>query len=401
MRRSRETWRATLYTLVRIAGLKAETVANPTYDAVIVGAGIVGAACADEFARRGLHVAVVDREVVGSGATAAGMGHIVVMDDSEAQFALTRYSQQLWQALRNELPTEVEYDQCGTIWVAADQEEMLEVQRKHDFYRMRGVPTEILDAKRLRQCEPNLRDGLQGALLVPEDVVLYPPCAARFLMQRAQQRGAKLLLGAPVSTLGKGRVLLSDGLELTAEIIINAAGASSAELTPGIDVKKRKGHLVITDRYPAFLRHQLVELGYLKSAHSVASDSVAFNVQPRRTGQILIGSSRQFGAEHKEVDQEMIVRMLQRAQEYMPPLRDLSAIRVWTGFRAATPDKLPLIGPWPADTSVFLATGHEGLGITTSLVTARILSDQVTGAKPEIPIEPYLPSRVAKEYAHA
>lgn len=375
--------------------------ANTTYDVVIVGAGIVGAACADEFARRGLRVAVVDRDVVGSGATAAGMGHIVVMDDSEAQFALTRYSQQLWQALRNELPAEVEYDQCGTIWVAADEEEMAEVRRKHDFYADRGVPTEILDAKRLKQSEPNLRDGLQGGLLVPEDAVLYPPCAARFLTQRAQQRGAELVLGASLSALGKGRVLLSDGLQLTAEIIVNAAGAWSAELTPGIDVKKRKGHLVITDRYPAFLRHQLVELGYLKSAHSVASDSVAFNVQPRRTGQILIGSSRQFGAEHKEVDQQMIVRMLQRAQEYMPALGQLSAIRIWTGFRAATPDKLPLIGPWSGDPSLFLATGHEGLGITTSLATARILVDQITGANPEIPIEPYLPSRASKEHAHA
>ena len=375
--------------------------ANTTYDVVIVGAGIVGAACADEFARRGLRVAVVDRDVVGSGATAAGMGHIVVMDDSEAQFALTRYSQQLWQALRNELPAEVEYEQCGTIWVAADEEEMAEVRRKHDFYADRGVPTEILDAKRLKQSEPNLRDGLQGGLLVPEDAVLYPPCAARFLMQRAQQRGAELVLGASLSALGKGRVLLSDGLQLSAEIIVNAAGAWSAELTPGIDVKKRKGHLVITDRYPAFLRHQLVELGYLKSAHSVASDSVAFNVQPRRTGQILIGSSRQFGAEHKEVDQQMIVRMLQRAQEYMPALGQLSAIRIWTGFRAATPDKLPLIGPWPGDPSLFLATGHEGLGITTSLATARILVDQITGANPEIPIEPYLPSRASKEHAHA
>ena len=114
---------------------------SANYDVVIVGAGIVGAACADEFARRGLRVAVVDREVVGGGATAAGMGHIVVMDDSEAQFALTRYSQRLWQALREELPQEVEYEQCGTIWVAADEDEMAEVRRKHDFYGIRGVPS--------------------------------------------------------------------------------------------------------------------------------------------------------------------------------------------------------------------------------------------------------------------
>jgi len=372
-----------------------------TDEAVVVGAGIVGAACADELACRGVQVAVVDRDVIGGGATAAGMGHIVVMDDSDAQFALTRYSQRLWQKLKPELPDNVEYEQCGTIWVAADEQEMAEVSRKREYFEKQGVPTEVLDSQRLKHLEPNLRDGIAGGLLVPEDGVLYPPCAALFLIERALERGAKLRLGASVLQIGQGRVRLSDGLEITAKIIVNAAGVCAPQLTPGIEIKKRKGHLVITDRYPGFLRHQLVELGYLKSAHSVSSDSVAFNVQPRRTGQILIGSSRQYGAEDKDVDNVILARMLQRAQEYMPALGPMSAVRTWTGFRAATPDKLPLIGPWPADKSLFLATGHEGLGITTSLGTARILADQITGEKPEILIDAYLPSRAAKEYVHA
>ena len=372
-----------------------------TYDVVIVGAGIVGAACADAFAKRGLRVAVVDRDVVGSGATAAGMGHIVVMDDSDAQFALTHYSQRLWQELRPELPEDVEFEQSGTIWVAADDDEMSEVLRKQEYYEKRAVAVEVIDARQLKEAEPNLRDGLAGGLLVPGDAVLYPPCAARFLILRAQARGAKLRLGASVVQISEGSVRLNDGQEIAGGTVVNAAGANAAELTVGIDVKKRKGHLVITDRYPGFLRHQLVELGYLKSAHSVSRDSVAFNVQPRRTGQILIGSSRQYGAEHKEVDQVMLANMVRRAQEYMPTLGSMSAVRVWTGFRAATPDKLPLIGPCPGYKAVFLATGHEGLGITTSLGTASILVDQVMGSKPEIAVEPYLPSRTAKEYAHA
>lgn len=371
------------------------------YDVVIVGAGIVGAACADELARRGMRVAVVDREMVGGGATAAGMGHIVVMDDSEAQFALTRYSQRLWQALRAELPDDVEYEQCGTIWVAANDEEMAEVRRKHEYYGTRGVPTQVLSAHELIALEPNLRDGMAGGLLVPEDVVLYPPCAARFLIERAQKRGAELRLGASAVKIGHGEVRMPDGACIAGKLVVNAAGAWAAVLTPEVEIKKRKGHLVITDRYRGFLRHQLVELGYLKSAHSVASDSVAFNVQPRRTGQILIGSSRQYGAEHKEVDQEILRRMLLRAQEYMPGLRSMSVVRTWTGFRAATPDKLPLIGPRLGDESLFLATGHEGLGITTSLGTAKLLADQITGSNPEIPIEPYLPARASKECAHA
>ena len=179
------------------------------YDVVIVGAGIVGAACADEFARRGMRVAVLDRDLVGGGATAAGMGHIVVMDDSEAQFALTRYSQQLWGALRAELPDDVEYEQCGTIWVAADEEEMAEVQRKHEYYGARGVPTQVLDPDGLKALEPNLRGGMAGGLLVPEDAVIYPPCAARFLLERAQKKGAEIFLGAAVTDIGSGRVQAS------------------------------------------------------------------------------------------------------------------------------------------------------------------------------------------------
>jgi glycine/D-amino acid oxidase-like deaminating enzyme len=348
-----------------------------------------------------MRVAVIDRDVIGGGATAAGMGHIVVMDDSEAQFALTRYSQQLWQELRPELPADVEYEQCGTIWVAADGQEMAEVHRKQGCYSRRSVPVEVLDPATLERLEPNLRKGMAGGLLVPEDGVLYPPCAARFLLERAQAAGARMHLGQSVLQIGKGIVQIADGSEFSAGTIINAAGSGASSLTAGLSIRNRKGHLAITDRYPGFVRHQLVELGYLKSAHSTSADSVAFNAQPRRTGQILIGSSRQYGAEHKEVDNDILVRMLRRAQEYMPGLARMSTIRVWTGFRAATPDKLPLIGPWPGDSTVFLATGHEGLGITTSLASARILIDQITGRKSAIPVGPYLPSRVSAEHTYA
>ena len=181
----------------------------------------------------------------------------------------------------------------------------------------------------------------------------------------------------------------------------NAAGSWSPELTPGLEVRKRKGHLVITDRYPGLVRHQLVELGYLKSAHVLTTDSVAFNIQPRRTGQALIGSSRQYGSEDKQVDALILRRMVARACEYMPRLKPLSAIRTWTGFRAATPDKLPLIGPSSGETNVYLATGHEGLGITTSLATATLLADQLLARPPAIPVEPYLPARARQESAHA
>jgi len=92
--------------------------ASSTFDVVIAGAGIVGAACAWQLSKAGLRVAIADSAFVGGGATAAGMGHIVVLDDSEAQFSLTAWSRQLWREIRAKLPASTEYNECGTLWVA-------------------------------------------------------------------------------------------------------------------------------------------------------------------------------------------------------------------------------------------------------------------------------------------
>ena len=363
-----------------------------SYDVAIAGGGIVGAACAAACHAEGLSVVVVEPGPVGGGATAAGMGHIVVMDDSPAQISLTRYSRDLWIALRGELPAEVEYLPCGTFWVAADEEEMAEVHRKKSVYDSIGVRAEVVGARDLAQAEPHLRPGLAGALLVPDDSVVYPPCAAKFLLREIEVRRERA-----AAIRGEG-ITLADGSFISAGTTVNATGAWAPELTPGIAVRKRKGHLLITDRYPGFVSHVLVELGYLKSAHSTTSDSVAFNAQPRKTGQVLLGSSRQFGSETTAIESPMLSRMLRRCQDYMPQLSDLIAVRTWTGFRAATPDKLPLIGPVASDNRLYLATGHEGLGITTSLATGRLVAARITGHTSAIPIEPYLPTRTVEDH---
>ncbi len=369
-----------------------------TFDAVIVGGGIVGTACALAFSRSAMRVALVERSEIGAGATAAAMGHVLVLDDSPAQLALTRYSQMLWHQLASELPLDAEYTRRGTLWVAADDEEMREICRKHCVYEEQGIPSEVLDAPALAQAEPALRSGLAGGLLMHEDAVVSPQVAARFLLEQA---GKVTLLRETVAAMGSGRVLLANGDQLHAPILVNAAGEWASELTPGLPVAKRKGHLAITDPYPGFLRYQVVELGYLKSAHVTTTDSVACNVQPRANGQLLIGSSRQYGVEGREVEDKMLARIFERAAEYLPALPSLTIQRTWTGFRSATPDKLPLIGPAAEDETVFLATGHEGLGITTSLATAQLLADFISGRTPAIPIEPYLPSRLPGPSGHA
>jgi glycine/D-amino acid oxidase-like deaminating enzyme len=328
------------------------------------------------------------------------MGHIVVLDDSAAQLALTTYSRQLWHDLASTAPPAVEYEACGTLWVAADAEEMGEVDRKCTAYTAGGIATELWVTADLHREEPYLRPDLVGGLCVLEDAVIYPPAATVFLLEEARRSGVEVRTRTAVKALlPGGRVCLADGGEIHAGAIVNAAGCAAPALTGDLPIRPRKGHLAITERYRQFARHQIIELGYLKSAHAVESDSVAFNIQPRSTGQILIGSSRQFASDQSDVEFTMLRRMLNRACEYMPSLDGLSVLRCWTGFRPATPDKLPYVGPHPQHERLWIAAGHEGLGITTSLATGQILADLLTGRTPAIPVEPYLPERLWKQEA--
>lgn len=362
-----------------------------TPDAVVVGAGIVGAAIAHALTREGLRVLVLDADVPGAGTTAAGMGHIVVMDDSEAQFALTSYSRGLLDQLLPELPSSVEYERTGTLWVAEDEDQFAVVRDKLAYYQARGVRAELLDAAALVAAEPNLRSGLIGALRIPDDGVVYPPALARTLLERAAQ-GSCAVRRTKVSAI-QARAAVTPGGVIEADLVINAAGAAAARLLPELPIAPRKGHLIITDRYPGFCRHQLVELGYLKSAHSKNSASVAFNLQPRRTGQMMIGSSRELVGWDASINRVIVKQMLQRALEFMPRLGALSALRTWTGFRPTTPDKLPLIGRWLPLDGVWIAAGHEGLGITTALGTAQLLADQIMGRAPAFDAAAFNPMR--------
>jgi glycine/D-amino acid oxidase-like deaminating enzyme len=371
-----------------------------TFDVLIVGAGIVGCACARECAQAGLRVGLVEGNIPGGGATAAGMGHVVVMDDSPAQLDLTRYSRSLWQQLIPQLPDSAEYETRGTLWVAADEVEMAEVHAKRLIYAAVGVQAHVLNQAEVAAEEPKLRPGLAGGLLVPDDGVIYPPAATDWLLKQAVALGVIVFQGTAVSAT-KGELQLADGTVLHSDRIVLATGADCA-LLPALPIKKRKGHLLITDRYPGFLHHQLVELGYLKSAHTLETDSVAFNIQPRRTGQLLIGSTRQYSSEDPSAEASILTQMLERAQSYMPDLAKLSGLRVWTGFRAATPDKLPLIGPAEGlsdDPALWLAVGFEGLGITNAPGAARLLTDQILGRSSEIDAAPYLPQRITAQAA--
>jgi glycine/D-amino acid oxidase-like deaminating enzyme len=364
-----------------------------TADVAVIGAGVVGAAIADALTREGCSVAVVESQFAGAGSTGAAMGHLAVMDDSPAQLRLCHHSRTRWATMLDDLPAAVETDQCGTLWLAADDAELTVAEAKVARFRREGVSAELLDAAALAEAEPALRRGLAGALRVPDDLVCYPPAIARALLERAISRGATLHQPQRAIAIEAGRIRSAYGETISAGVVVVAAGAHSAGLLPGLPVMPRKGHLCITDRVPIRINHQLVELGYLDTAHTLGGASVAFNVQPRRTGQLLVGSSRELVGFDPAINRPLLARMLHRAAEYVPALRSAPMSRTWVGFRPATVDALPLIGRWPAMERVWVATGHEGLGITMAPGSADLVVAGILGRQPPLDPAPYRPDR--------
>lgn len=364
--------------------------ADRSAEAIVVGAGIIGAACAWRLAQQGLQVLLVDNQR--AGATAAGMGHLVCMDDNPAELALSAYSLQLWRSLVARMPENCAWRGCGTLWLAERDDEMAIAEAKLQRMAEYGVTSEMQSAAQVAGLEPMLRPGLAGGLRVPGDGIVYAPNVARWLVSDAGS-AIRVIIGEACA-LEDRAVVLASGERLTAPAVVLACGLQANRLLEQPLLRVKKGQLAITDRYPHRIHHQLVELGYGASAHASDGTSVAFNVQARPTGQLLIGSSRQFDAPGSDIDLPLLAAMLARASAFLPTLAQMNVIRCWTGQRAASADGLPLLGPHPQHRWLWLALGHEGLGVTTALGSAELIAAQILHHRPAIDDTPYLAARM-------
>jgi D-hydroxyproline dehydrogenase subunit beta len=366
---------------------------NPTtFDLAVVGSGIVGAACGYYAARAGFHVGIVQGPGPASGATGAAMGHLVALDGSDAELDLCRFSQELWRELAPQLPLSAAYRPVGTLWIAATDDHLPALARKRERLHDRGIPSELLDAGELRQAEPALREGLAGGLRVPQDAVLDPVPTAQFFLAETHRLGGQLFADHAATTISEREVHLEGGGVVVARHVINAAGIDAPQLSPGIPVRPRKGHLLRFERVPAPLRHQLVEVAYDASIHASDGTTIAFNAHPSADGTWTVGASREWGSSDATVQPATVEQIRGRATDFLPFLSGATPAKSWAGLRPAMPDHLPWIGPLPGSDTVWVANGHEGLGITCSVGTARLIVDAIQGRRSPIPLTPYLPS---------
>jgi len=385
---------------------------SETADVVVIGGGVVGAACAEALSRRVKRVVLLERRGLASGTSSAcqsGVGHGVFADDYDLR--LDRAAIDEFQALAAD-GLDADYSRRGALLVCGP-DEATTVREQLPRLRALGLPVEWLGAEALRDAEPSLARDYAGAARLTDMGQVSPMRLVMELTARASGRGAAIRTDVEVSGIAteQGRVTgvqTSSGTIATGEVVL-AAGVWSRDLarTAGLSVPiwPLKGHVLVSEPLPGLLNHYLTEAEYEVAAASFGKPEMtpsgpkpgwpprtAAVLQPLPSGQILIGSSREFASD-REVNRERLAQIARRAVRMVPVLAERRIIRSYAGLRPWTPDGRPLIGRTRHVRGLTIAAGHGGEGNSRSLVTGRLVADIVAGATPHFDIAPLSPDR--------
>jgi sarcosine oxidase subunit beta len=383
----------------------------PFPEVVIIGGGIMGCSCAYYLSAAGVKVHLVEKGPLGSGASKAGMTHLVTWEEPEIHLDLSIRSDRLYQELSQALPLGIEYCKTGSIAVVEKPEGMASMAGLVERLQERGMHCRILSNRDLLEQEPNLSPDLAGGALFEDDGQVNPLYATQALAAAVRACGGVIQTSTEVTGLELApngasiSAVLTDKGRIPTQCVVIAAGAWSGPVgkLAGIDipVSPRKGTLVITTRVPegSVFHHKTVfSAGYLDTVNQGAGGGVAVaaTLQQTGNGNLLLGSSRQFVGFDTAVDPLVVARMLGRCVRFFPALANVTAIRTWTGFRPYTPDLLPIISPVDSIAGLYIAAGHEGVGITEGPITGKLISQMITGQELDLKIDKLSFSRFAK-----
>ncbi|MDF3302103.1 NAD(P)/FAD-dependent oxidoreductase [Streptomyces tropicalis] len=372
-----------------------------TCDVVVVGAGMVGAACALYASRAGLDVTVVDRGPVAGGTTGAGEGNLLVSDKEPGpELDLALYSLRLWRELAGEIGDLVEYESKGGLVVAATPASLAALGALTAAQRRAGVTATEVGADRLPEYEPHLAAGLAGAVHHPQDAQVMPALAAAHVLRIS---GARLLTGRTVTGVlrdaaGTVRGVRTDRGAVHAPSVVNAAGVWGGELAAhagvSLPVAPRRGFVLVTEPLPPRIRHKVYAAEYVQD---VAGGTAALRTSPvvegTAAGPVLIGASRERVGFDRTPSLPALRALAAGATRLFPFLAGVRAVRAYAGFRPYLPDHLPAIGPDPRAPGLLHACGHEGAGIGLSTGTGRLIAQVLTGAEPALDLAPFRPDR--------
>lgn len=374
-----------------------------TAGTVVIGGGAVGTSVACYLAISGMDVTLVERGEFAWGTSRRCEGHVVTYDTPPGDFSLfCKTGQDLFYEAQKFLPVDFDFSPEG-IGLLVDNESHLEmVKANYEGKQKEGYNVTLWDRDELRRHEPNIGDNVIGCLNFNNDCTLNPMRLCFGLAEHARAHGAVIMPRTHVMDLRmeNGRVSgveTDKGLILTENVVL-AAGVWTprlgAMLGVNVPIRPRQGHILVTERVQGLLNKAYVEYGYLLTKHGLKRDNVtpdmdkfgvAFVIEPSTAGTVLIGSSRRFVGMDTRPHPSVMRAVAERGTQFFPALSDMRLLRCYAGVRPATTDELPIISTTHIP-GLFIGAGHEGLGISLSLITGKIMSQLVRGQTPFIDI---------------
>jgi glycine/D-amino acid oxidase-like deaminating enzyme len=375
-------------------------------EVAVVGAGIVGAATAWELHARGVDVALLDRGEVSSATTGLGEGNVLASDkDAGPELELTVAGLRVYDELEEHLGEEAQIRRKGALIVHRDAGTWAAEPERLRRVCDAGVEGSLVDSAEVRAMEPELTAAIEGASFFPGDLQCAPRAIARALARELPRVETGVEVEGIELRAGRVAALRTSAGALPCAAAVIAAGPWSAALAQAAGValplEPRKGQLVRL-RAPArdtrFIRHKVVEAGYLASVASTeAALQVTTVLETTWEGDVLVGSSRERRGFDVTVDEAVSDAMLARATALMPGIAGLRVGAAWAGLRPWLPDHLPAIGPAGAVGGLWIATGHEGAGVALGPVSGRLIAQLYAGERPVVDPAPFAPDRFAPE----
>jgi len=356
----------------------------PAAPVLVVGAGAVGAACASALARAGLPVLVLGRS--DRSTTRVSGGHLLRQSKVPGRvLALAQRSLELVRRFAAGRETELAYQQCGSLIVAADAAEAMRLSLRVEALQAAGAAVEWLDGEQARLLEPELAPTVTAASYCPEDAQVDPAALAAAWLRDATDRGARVVGHLPVEELvcdRSGRlagVATRSGFQPAAAVVL-AAGPWSGELarTAGLElgIRPRRGVLLVGKPGRPLTSRPLLGGGYLEARYGSGVE-VAFSLQQHPDGTCILGGCREFVAWDSDPSPQLTEEIVRLGSCYLPALSEVSWTEVRVGFRPWCERGEPWIGAC-AVPGLFLACGHEGDGISLAAATAERVAAAVT-----------------------
>jgi sarcosine oxidase subunit beta len=380
-------------------------------DVVVVGAGVVGASCAYFLTQAGLRVVLIDRGGIAAGTSSRCQSNVGAGIGTTSDYSYFSAAVETYRELRAR-GFDIGYQQTPALLVATNDEEAADLASEvNDLGRLRGS-CEMLDAQQVRELEPRLYAGFAAVALDAAAAQVNPMRVAFELARASTGMGCELLTNTEVRAVdvrrGRFQAVTTSAGPVVAGALVLACGVWSRDIAGqvglSLPVWPRKGHIVVSEPVPGWLRHGIVEFAYESSlGHGYAQNAtdttpteeatVGTIVQPLPSGQMLIGSSREPSPLETDVSRIRVRQILDRACRFLPDLDQLRTLRCYAGLRPWSPDGRPLIGPAHQVEGLFIATGHGGGGITGGPLTGRLIAASVAGLPPPIDPSRYLPDR--------